>query len=270
MADWKLIKAKRLSTCDICGSNFPIGTEIYWKPGSIRCVADFQNKPEIKPAKVSRGTAGASAKDQYKKRSEKVKQERVNLLGKRLGAVANALLGEGQSAEAWKKGAKGEEGIGAILDSMAERHGFKVLHDRAVPRSSANIDHILVSNRGIFVIDAKNYSGLVRIDEQGGILTPLIKTLYVGSRKQTKLVEGVKKQVGIVEKALEGFGKQAPVHGVLAFYDADWPIFFKPTEIEGVLINSKGVEAAVLAQPVNSKIDVEWCFELLSTKLPAN
>jgi hypothetical protein len=269
MADWKLIKAKRLSTCDICGCNFPTGTEIYWKLGSIRCVADFQTKPEMKPEKVSRGTAGASAKDQYKKRSEKVKQERFNLLGKRLGAIANTLLGEGQSAEAWKKGTKGEEGIGAILDSMAERHGFKVLHDRAIPRSSANIDHILVSNRGIFVIDAKNYSGLVRIDEQGGILTPLIKTLYVGNRKQTKLVEGVKKQVGIVEKALEGSGAQASVQGVLAFYDAEWPIFFKPTEIDGVLINSKGVEAAVLAQPVSSKIDVEQCFKLLSKKLPA-
>jgi len=217
----------------------------------------------------SNGSAGASAQDQYKKRSAKVKQERVKLLGKRLGAVANALLGEGQSAEAWKKGAKGEEGIGAILDSMAERHGFKVLHDRAIPSSSANIDHILISNRGIFVIDSKNYSGLVRIDEQGGILTPLIKTLYVGNRKQTRLVEGVKKQVGIVEKALEGSGAQAPVQGVLAFYDADWPIFFKPTEIDGVLINSNGVEAAVLAQPINSDIDVVQCFKQLSKKLPA-
>jgi hypothetical protein len=40
------------------------------------------------------------------------------------------------------------------------------------------------------------------------------------------------------------------VSGVLAFFDAEWPLFFKPMEIDGILINSKGVEAAVLGKAV--------------------
>jgi hypothetical protein len=218
----------------------------------------------------SRGVAGASAKVQYKKRSEKVKQERVKLLGKRVGGIANALLGDGQSAEAWKKGALGEEALGAILDSVAVRHGFKVLHDRAIPRSAANIDHILIADRGIFVIDAKNYTGLVRVDEQGGMLTPLVRTLYVGKRKQTKLVEGVKKQVSTVEKALEKLDSPARVVGALAFYDADWPLFFKPTDIDGVLLNAKGIEASILGQPVIKNFNIEKYFKLLAQSFRAN
>ena len=152
---------------------------------------------------------------------------------------------------------------------MCKKHGFNVLHDRKIPHSSANIDHILITDRGVFVIDAKNYEGLVRIEQTGGILTPLQETLYVGNRRQTKLVDGVKKQVAIVSKAIQKGDSHTPIFGALAFYKADWPLFFKAKEIDGVLINSRGIEAAVLEKPLVEGINQSALFTFLQMALPS-
>ena len=264
MDDWKLISAKRVSTCEICHQDFKAGTKIYWskKGGVIRCQADIEDKK-------TDGQAGKSARTQFETKAIKRREERVEQLGKHLGAVANLMYGDGTKAEKWKKGAIGEEYIGKILDELAEKEDFFVLHDRAIPKSSANIDHILITNRGVFVIDAKNYKGLVRIEQTGGILTPLIETLYVGNRKQEKLVEGVKKQVKIVEAILDKADIDFPVFGALAFYEAEWPVFFKPKEIDGVLINSKGIVASVMSKETISEEMFTQAYEVLRKVLKA-
>lgn len=59
--------------------------------------------------------------------------------------------------------------------------GIRVLHDRRVPGTRGNIDHLVVAPAGIFVVDAKRYDGLIRVRDVGG----LFKTnerLYVGRR----------------------------------------------------------------------------------------
>ena len=206
------------------------------------------------------GEAGESAKQQFLKKSKASKDMRIARFGPKLGALANLYFGDSQRTQAWDKGAVGERRVGKVLDEMGAKHGYGVLHDRKIHGSVANIDHILITDRGVFVIDAKNYTGQVRIDEQGGILTPLVRTLYVGTRKQTKLVEGVKKQVEIVSAVLRKGGLDSPAFGVLAFFDAEWPLLFKPTEIDGVLINSKGVEAAVLGKPALDTFDIPEVF----------
>jgi hypothetical protein len=250
MDDWKQITAKRLSTCKVCSSEIQRGELLFWSQagGVVRCLTcDEKNS---KPRAKSSGVAGKSAQTQFEKKSAKRREERVEQLGKRLGAVANLMYGDGTNATKWKKGAEGEVYIGRILDELCEKEGFYVLHDRAILKSQANIDHILITNRGVFVIDAKNYQGLVRVEQSGGILSPLIETLYVGNRKQTKLIEGVKKQVKIVESILEKANIEFPVFGALAFYDAEWPILFKPKEVDGVLINSRGIAAAVMGKAI--------------------
>lgn len=210
------------------------------------------------------GEAGESAKQEYLKKSKTTEDKRIARLGPRLGMLANLYFGDSQDTKAWEKGAVGEIRMGKILDVMSAKHGFGVLHDRKIPGSVANIDHIMITNRGVFVIDAKNYKGQVRIDEQGGILFPLIRTLYVGNRSQTKLVEGVKKQVNIVSTSLSRSGLDIPTFGVLAFYAAEWPLFFKPTEIDGILINSRGVEAAILDMPILPSSDIQKIFAHLN------
>ena len=160
-------------------------------------------------------------------------------------------------AKSWEKGAIGEEGVGKAISNLCAEYGFKFLHDRRIPGTKANIDHILITDRGIFVVDTKNYKGAVRIKESGGLFWPLKETLFVGNLNQTKLVLGVKKQVELVSQKTLQAGYKLSVFGVLAFYKADFPIFFKPKIIDGILINSKGIEALILSFPIIGEIEIE-------------
>ncbi len=38
-----------------------------------------------------------------------------------------------------------------------------MLHDRRIPGSRANIDHIAIATSGVWVIDAKRYKGKVQV-----------------------------------------------------------------------------------------------------------
>ncbi|WP_245561710.1 nuclease-related domain-containing protein [Agromyces italicus] len=53
-----------------------------------------------------------------------------------------------QSTHAWSVGAAGEEVVGARLDAIASEH-IRVLHDRRIPGSRANIDHLVVTPGGV-------------------------------------------------------------------------------------------------------------------------
>ena len=169
----------------------------------------------------------------------------------------------------WEKGAIGEEGAGKVIEDFCAKYSFKFLHDRKIPGTKANIDHILITDRGIFVVDTKNYRGSVRIKESGGLFLPLKETLFVGNRNQTKLVMGVKKQIELVSEAFLQGGSKLPIFGVLAFFKADFPIFFKPKKIDGVLINSKGIEALVLSFPIAGVSEIHAAYLYLEKAFPA-
>lgn len=64
-----------------------------------------------------------------------------------------------QSTTAWDVGARGEERLGKGLDRLRS-DSLLLLHDRRVPRSTANIDHLAVTASGVFVIDAKKIVGV--------------------------------------------------------------------------------------------------------------
>ena len=64
-----------------------------------------------------------------------------------------------------------------------ERHGWAVLHDLAIPRSQANIDHLVIGPGGVFVIDSKQYRGRIQLDPSGRLwhgrypLTPTLRAV---------------------------------------------------------------------------------------------
>lgn len=60
------------------------------------------------------------------------------------------------STTAWRTGAIGEERTGKLLEPL-EAGGFRIIHDRLIRDSRANIDHIVVGPPGIFVVETKNY-----------------------------------------------------------------------------------------------------------------
>ena len=69
-------------------------------------------------------------------------------------------------ARAWRRGAAGERRTARLLGPL-ERHGWAVLHDLAVPRSRANLDHLVIGPGGMFVIDSKQYRGRIQLDPSG-------------------------------------------------------------------------------------------------------
>lgn len=65
-------------------------------------------------------------------------------------------------ARYWSKGARGERRTAAYLEPLLRR-GFVVLHDRQLPGSRANLDHIAIGPAGIFVIETKYISGTIEV-----------------------------------------------------------------------------------------------------------
>jgi hypothetical protein len=68
--------------------------------------------------------------------------------------------------EAWRRGAEGERQVARLLEPLV-RQGWGVQHDLRVPGSKANVDHVVIGPPGVFVVDAKNYRGRLRLSHDG-------------------------------------------------------------------------------------------------------
>lgn len=161
------------------------------------------------------------------------REARVRERFPRAGGALLAVSEEGQSTKAWATGATGEAALGKRFDALAGP-GLRVLHDRRIPGSKANIDHIVVTANGVWVIDAKRYKGAPERRTSGGLFRPTVHQLYIGGRDRTILVDGVLRQVELVESAL---GEDAcPVRGALVFQGAEWPMLSSGFDIRGVVV----------------------------------
>jgi len=179
--------------------------------------------------------AGASAQREYDRRRA-ADEDKVRARWGRLGGLAVRLSEERQSTKAWSVGAEGERQVGRALDAIAGE-GREVLHDRRILRSRANIHHLVVTPRGVLVVDAKRYRGRPALRSEGGLFRPVTRSLTVGGRDQSKLVAGVQRQVEIVRSILdEGGAGGVPVAGALCFVDADWPMFGGSFQVAGVRV----------------------------------
>ncbi|WP_454151679.1 nuclease-related domain-containing protein [Microbacterium lacticum] len=127
----------------------------------------------------------------------------------------------------------GEEFLAKRLADLPDT--FRVMHDRRIRGTRANIDHIAIGPSGVWVIDAKRYKDKrpeVRVE--GGIFRSRVESLRVGGRDQTKLVNGVTPQVQRVREALAD--DTIPIAGVLCFLEADWPLLGGSFAVEEVHI----------------------------------
>jgi Nuclease-related domain len=181
------------------------------------------------------GEAGASARREGERRRSKRDRDTLQR-HPRLGKLILAVSDEPRSVRSWGKGAVGEEALGAKLNRFASER-VVILHDRRVPRSRANIDHIAVAPGGVFVIDAKHYSGKVEKRNIGNIFSSDIR-LYVGRRDCTKLLHGAEDQAEVVRDALAPLGfTDVPVRPVLCFVGAEWGFFPSPFKLGSVLVS---------------------------------
>jgi hypothetical protein len=108
-----------------------------------------------------------------------------------LGA-ANALFVAPNHVTAWATGAVGEARTARFLEPL-RAEGFAVLHDRRIPGSRANIDHIVIGPPGVFVVETKSFGGQLKV--RGN-------EVYVAGRRKTAMVEEAKREALAVQVAL--------------------------------------------------------------------
>jgi hypothetical protein len=164
------------------------------------------------PEDLDLGTAGAGARGEAERRRRR-REQKTREAHPRIGGLLLRLQVPPPSERAWEIGAAGEEALAAHLADRCP--DVIVLHDRRMPGSRANIDHIAVAPSGVFVIDAKRYKGKIEIRR------PIFgdPVLTIAGRGQTRLVEGLRRQVDAVEKGLAIIEQDVPVHGCFCFLD---------------------------------------------------
>jgi restriction system protein len=112
------------------------------------------------------------------------------------------------------KGARGERRVNSILDRQLPSREYEVFHDVTLHTSQGptQIDHIVVSRYGVFVVETKNYTGWIFGDAKSKQWT---QTIYgKKSRFQNPLRQNFKHT-----KAVESFLSLSPryVHSVVVF-----------------------------------------------------
>lgn len=212
---------------------------------------------------IDTGVAGASARREHEQRRARRQQRTQDRYGKVIGAALE-LKAPPQHERAWASGATGEE---LVAKRLAERcdDAVVVLHDRRIPGSRANIDHIAIAPTGVWVIDAKRYKGKVAVD------SPLFgkAKLKIGGRDQTKLLDGVEKQIAVVAPIVAERHPELKVRGALCFVDADMPLLGLPT-VRGVELTRARKLAKRLNRPGPLGGDeVRALAHLLAQRLPA-
>lgn len=92
-----------------------------------------------------------------------------------------------------------------------------VLHDRQLPRSRANIDHIAVAPSGVWVIDAKRYKGKIEVRK------PWFRDakLVIAGCNKSKLVDGLARQAEYVQSALDSVAPGVPVQACFCFVNPE-------------------------------------------------
>lgn len=254
IATTKRMKLRYAGACRDCGVEVPAGVvAIYDKVArNVTCMecteqtvvapvtaaATLPVVPEEAPVVVDEtdvvvGVAGASARRQFEQRKVNDDlhiaewKDRIHAKHTVLGGLILAVADQpkNQQTRNWDVGAHGEEVFGAFLDRLTDT-GLYLLHDRRLPPTKANIDHIVIAPTGVYVIDAKNYAGRAHLQVEGGIFSPRVEKLMVGRRNCKKLVDGVRKQVDRVSELLarDGIGQDVPVRGMLVFIEGDWPV----------------------------------------------
>ena len=166
------------------------------------------------------------------------------------------LWGTSSHITAYGIGAEGERLTGRVLDKL---DGYVVLHDRKIPGSKANIDHIAIGPGGVFVIETKNYKGEVTI--QGD-------DLFVAGRKRTTIIEQTWREAVNVQAVLaEHMARLGlDVVPVLCIHGSAVPW----KTIQGVhLLGPRGLRKLITkAKPVLSEAEVGVLAEVAERGLP--
>lgn len=162
-----------------------------------------------------------------------------------------------QSIRAWRTGADGETKTAAALERLGD--DWIVLHDRRIPGSRANIDHVAIGPPGIFVIETKDYSG--RISLAGNEIR--VNGRRVGWIDQ---VRGQAQAVIAVMSRVDD-APQMPVTPIICVHRADLPWFRSSAAGVRVLSGRGMLDALLKAAPTLSPDAVRRVADELDRRL---
>jgi hypothetical protein len=167
--------------------------------------ASVDSKPPVKSGHV--GVVGASGRREFERRRS-AREARTREAHPHIGGLLLALQEAPQHEIAWARGAEGEARVAASLAKRVQA-GVVLTHDRAIPGTRANIDHIAVAPSGVWVIDTKRYVGEVATRR------PLFgrPRLTIAGRDATQLVERLTGQVEVIRAVVDEVGGGVPIHG---------------------------------------------------------
>jgi len=189
---------------------------------------------------VDAGVAGASAAAEgARRRTRKVDAVRREY-GDHAAAVADVLAARDEAAS-WGKGSQGESRLARYV---AKEVGDSVIavHDRLIPGSRGNIDHLFVGPSGVWVVDAKaGYEGKV-VQRDVGPIWRRENELFIRGRNRTSLAAGLVRQVDAVKAALqldETLGG-TDVYAGLCLLDSEWGLLDGQFQIGYVWVMNAG------------------------------
>ena len=223
---------------------------------------------QSRPGEMDGGQPGASARREHERRRsarERRARERWDVVG--LGGVGAGLakLNSPQHERAWAVGARGEERVAERLHRYLRDSGVVVLHDRRIPGSQANIDHVAIGPGGVTVIDAKHYQGKVRAETRGGLLRPRTEHLVIRGRDQTKLIDGVRRQVELLVSICDA----TDVRGALCMANVDGLPTFGRVIVSGIAVDGPKRIAALARRPGSlATAEIQQLAATLATAFP--
>lgn len=110
----------------------------------------------------------------------------------------------------FRKGATGEAVVGFVLNNFPD--DFRVIHDLTTP--FGNIDHVVIGPSGAYVIDTKNWKGVVTADGNGELLLN-------GKPTQKPEIKNLSRRIMSIKEKLNVLSSLDPyVQGVFAFPSA--------------------------------------------------
>lgn len=110
----------------------------------------------------------------------------------------------------FRKGATGEAVVGFILNNFPD--DFRVINDLTTP--FGNIDHVVIGHTGAYIIDTKNWKGVVGADGNGELLLNGKPTQKTEVKNLSRRIMSIKEKINVLS-SLDPY-----VQGIFAFPSA--------------------------------------------------
>jgi hypothetical protein len=263
--EWQRRRLRFPAKCVECAIALSQGAEAFWN-STTKAVMCLACKPG---ATIEGGPPGASAAAEGARRVDLRVEQVRRRYGDHAAVVAEQLTAK-QADATWGKGSAGESRLAAWIAKEVGDHVI-ALHDRLIPGTRGNIDHLFVAPSGVWVVDAKAYKGKV-VRKQVGPFWRGDNEVFVGGRNRTKLAKGVEHQLDAVIAAVRSDPSLAAlgIYGALCFLDSDWGLMDSPFNVGNVWVTyPRALRKALRKKGEVSRATMEHVARRLDLSLPS-